>query len=1065
MDKASSLELINKTFSFPFDEIKFSNFLNKIFENNEINSIPTWLGNSQIPPNLKTKVNQYKILGSYKDKNHSLIIVVIIKLLDKNVVEKARHIQRDFSKWLLQKYSADACLVSFFSDDFEDWRFSLVKIEFKREITKFGKLKVKEDISPLKRYSYLVGKNEPNHTAQSQLAPLLLDENKNPTIDELTKAFSVEKVSKEFFENYRDLTFELETEIQSLRKKDKVLNLNFKENKIDNLEFAKKTMGQIVFIYFLQKKNFIGHKFINNVFEKNSSKDFLSSLFNSNDTKEYSTYKNFFCDILQPLFYDGFAKKRDKNLFKLLNCFVPFLSSELFEPINCYDWKNVKILLDNDIFKRILNVFNRYNFTVREEEPLETEVAVDPEMLGKVLENLLPDKEKRLTGTFYTPRPVVNYMCNNAIENFLKIHFSNEINDEDIKKIILVLDSEIKQSFPENYFSKNFNKIIYKIDEKLANIYICDPAIGSGAFTVSIMNKIVKIRILLNSFKNKKDNKYIFKKNFIENCMYGVDIEPSAVETAKLRLYLSLIVDEDDLENLHQLPNLDFKIMQGNSLIDEFSNIKLDLNFYSESLEISSDKPKIEIMIDEIKKLKKDLIYIQDYEVKSIKKKEINKLIYNILKIKIKSIKNFDSSAKEVFSELFDAKTKKNFFAWQIFFSEVFNNKGGFDVVIANPPYKSYGLRGVRSLSLEDKELIKKNYPNSAEYKISFYGIFMDLAFKLANNSGTNILIVPDSFLLGMYFSKIRNLILQNAHINFISLFTYKVFDADVGYTVIYMISKQKSILKNLDANLIVDQSELINNSYKSFTYSQSLFETIDRKKFRLFFDKFTFDLIEKIEKNNIPINKYLSGHTGIRSKIGKEDIISKVKKDEFYKKGLISSSEISKFKIFYDGNWISTNPKILWSGGFDQLVIENEKILMNQTGDSVIAAIDRENYYHLNNVHSFSLIKKNINIECFTAYFNSKIFKFYYQNISLEKKRVMAQIDIENIESLRVKEFNNLFQKEVQNIVNKIQTLHEKKNNQETIIKLIDLLDNKFYDIYNLTKSEKNFIENFISN
>lgn len=130
-----------------------------------------------------------------------------------------------------------------------------------------------------------------------------------------------------------------------------------------------------------------------------------------------------------------------------------------------------------------------------------------------------------------------------------------------------------------------------------------------------------------------------------------------------------------------------------------------------------------------------------------------------------------------------------------------------------------------------------------------------------------------------------------------------------------------------------------------------------------------------------------------------------------------------------------------------------------------MIAAIDRENYYHLNNIHSFSLKNKSINIECLLAYLNSKIFKFYYQNISLEKKRVMAQIDIENIESLRIKEFNNIFQKEVQSIVNKIEILYEKKGNQDVITKLIDLLDNKFYNIYNLTKLEKNFIENFVNN
>ena len=113
MDKTSSFELINKTFSFPFDENKFSNFFNKIFDNIVTNTTPVWISNSHIPPNLKSNVNQYKILGSYKDKNNGLIIVAMIKLLDKNIVEKSRYIQRDFSKWILQKYSADACLISF----------------------------------------------------------------------------------------------------------------------------------------------------------------------------------------------------------------------------------------------------------------------------------------------------------------------------------------------------------------------------------------------------------------------------------------------------------------------------------------------------------------------------------------------------------------------------------------------------------------------------------------------------------------------------------------------------------------------------------------------------------------------------------------------------------------------------------------------------------------------------------------------------------------------------------------------------------------------------------------
>ena len=280
------------------------------------------------------------------------------------------------------------------------------------------------------------------------------------------------------------------------------------------------------------------------------------------------------------------------------------------------------------------------------------------------------------------------------------------------------------------------------------------------------------------------------------------------------------------------------------------------------------------------------------------------------------------------------------------------------------------------------------------------------------------------------------------------------------------MAYKNDDISKNITANLVNSELDLINHSFKSFSYSTSLFESLNHKKFRLFFDIETFKLIEKIEKNNIPLIKYLTGHTGIRSKIGKDDIISKLKKNRFYKKGIVSSAEISKFNITHNGYWISTDPNILWSGGFDKRVIEVDKILMRQTGDSVIAAIDKDRLYHLNNTHSFSHKNNDINIECLLGFLNSKLFKFYYQNISLEKKRVMAQIDIENIESLKIKSFESQLQKETKDLVNKIQILYKKNDaNEEKITELLNLLDKKFYDSYNLTPREINLVEDFIEN
>ena len=173
--------------------------------------------------------------------------MAMIKLKDKNAVEKSRYIQRDFSKWLLNKFNADACLISFSSDNYEDWRFSFVKIDFTREITKSGKLKATEIISPLKRYSYLVGKNEPNHTAQIQLSPLLLDENKNPSIEQLTEAFSVEKVTQDFYRDYLSI----------FKKFEEYLLNTYHFDQQDLRMYTQVLFNRLMFIRFVEKKNWL----------------------------------------------------------------------------------------------------------------------------------------------------------------------------------------------------------------------------------------------------------------------------------------------------------------------------------------------------------------------------------------------------------------------------------------------------------------------------------------------------------------------------------------------------------------------------------------------------------------------------------------------------------------------------------------------------------------------------------------------------------------------------------------------------------------------------------------
>ena len=198
MDKHSANLLIKDTFNFPFSEEKFSKFSLRLLDV-ERSETTNWQSNHALPTSFKEGVVEFKFFGKMEYQNGESILIAMVKLKSSEIVEKSRYIQRDFAKWLIEQYRVDACLLSFFADNYDDWRFSLVRIDYTKEQTKTGKIRIVQELTPLRRYSYLVGKNEPNHTAQTQLSPLLLEDNKNPSVDKLTKAFSVEKVNIDFF--------------------------------------------------------------------------------------------------------------------------------------------------------------------------------------------------------------------------------------------------------------------------------------------------------------------------------------------------------------------------------------------------------------------------------------------------------------------------------------------------------------------------------------------------------------------------------------------------------------------------------------------------------------------------------------------------------------------------------------------------------------------------------------------------------------------------------------------------------------------------------------------------
>jgi hypothetical protein len=505
-------------------------------------------------------------------------------------LDRARTMQRNFVANHLNNRSADNAIVAFVvKDQPEHWRFSLVRREVNIGFSDSGKLKQDTKLTPVRRYSFLVGKNEGTHTAQKQIVPILQDTDNNPTLGQLELAFNIETVTKQFFDDYKELFLNLKDELDSLVDNNHIIRQEFESNGIETSNFAKKLLGQIVFLYFLQKKGWMGVPIDGQWGD--GDRQFLSNLFNE------SNYNNYFNNVLEPLFYEALAIERDNNIYEHFNVKIPFLNGGLFEPMYGYDWERSNIIISNEKFKKIFHTFNLYNFTVREDEPLEKEVAVDPEMLGKVFENLLEVTDRKSKGAFYTPREIVHYMCQESLINYLNTQVGDKVQRDDIAYFIRWGAStkqwdEAKVAGTKSYTYELPQAIINNakaIDTVLANIKICDPAIGSGAFPVGMLQEIVTARDILNTFiQDSEQTLYTFKRQAIQESIYGVDIDPGAIDIAKLRLWLSLVVDENDVDDIKPLPNLDYKIVCGKSLLSVQKDLfNLDLFQKLEKLKTS----------------------------------------------------------------------------------------------------------------------------------------------------------------------------------------------------------------------------------------------------------------------------------------------------------------------------------------------------------------------------------------------------------------------------------------------------------------------------------------------
>jgi adenine-specific DNA-methyltransferase len=766
----------------------------------------------------------------------------------------------EHSKVAIQRYvrklltAGQIALVNFIApQDKKVWRLTLVAKD--SELTEQG---IKEKTTHAKRYTYLLGPSETCKTAAERFETLSTE--KQITFKSLVNAFSVEKLSKAFFDEYTLHYQKFCDYLQESNFRKSVFNISIPANATKEekdkackpiRDFVKKLLGRIVFLYFVQKKGWLGASDTN---YKDGSNDFIKKLF-----KQSGGNDTFYPIWLTVLFFETLNKERNNDDFKMPDgekVKVPFLNGGLFDK---EDYDEAILPIPAELFHHLdfeedilteknwsnargfLDFLDAFNFTVHEDSPDDQTVAVDPEMLGHIFENLLEDNKDK--GAFYTPKEIVHYMCQESLTEYLTTHlnkeytvykeignaqvelFGNEAKTGQLKMMVQLGDKALNRDnvtyiVKHKDISHLTKPQLKKIDALLDTVKICDPAIGSGAFPMGLLQEIHAIKEVIAYELQQTWKPADVKENIIQNSVYGVDIEKGAVDIARLRFWLSLVVDE---EKPRALPNLDYKIVVGDSLVSKFEGEIIEID-WEIKLGTQANLFGNENLLKRQALLKQITTKQQEY-FHTINKRKLAADIRNLkidilinqleLMINTKGIEKKPTetgkkaaaqmalwqqtqSWRNTINKLQKLKQDKDepfeHFDWKLDFPEVLNpylvnGSAGFDIVIANPPYidsetmVSTGQDALREYLTSKMDFCKGNW--------DIYIAFFDLGFHFLNESGNLVFITPDKWISKPFGDEIRKELKYN--FNKIAEAGRKVFQNAKVDSIITFINKTKS--------------------------------------------------------------------------------------------------------------------------------------------------------------------------------------------------------------------------------------------------------------------------------
>ncbi len=897
-----------------------------------------------------------------------------------------RHKRVGFRK-MMKKYTdfgVDAAITVF--ADKEHWRLSYM-------------CDLKGGVTAAKRFSYIMGDGGMYVTPVNRLSELA---GKRIKLENIHDAFSVEALSDEFFKAYHD---HYDIIVAALARQGKTGAVYH--------DYVKKMMGRIVFLHFLQKKGWL-----------NGNPTFLRDLF------FFSPHKDDFLDqVLEPLFFGIFNTEKgqreklfasehwDKNLLKEWES-MPYLNGGLFERDEI---DKMAIKLPASLFDDLFNFLASYNFTVDENDPDDAEIGVDPEMLGKIFESLLEDNKAK--GAFYTPKEIVRYMCKES----LIAHLVSKLPDVSDKVIRTFVETHEMQ--PELETCRDI------LESVLRDVKICDPAIGSGAFPMGLLNELWRCREALGTDMSRLQ----LKKEIIENNIYGVDIERGAIDIARLRFWLSIVVDSDKAE---PLPNFDYKFMQGNSLIESYEGFDLS-RIAGKTVGRPSTSTQLVIGLDSdlsrknLQRLLRDYFSVTDHVKKATMRQAINDEVKRL-------ILNSAGGTPEFISKLnaLDPSANQDFFLWHTWFKDIFD-KGGFDIVIGNPPYVN--IANIKPN--EYRELLQKSF-RSTRNKCDLYAYFIERSFKLSS-SGIVSFIVPVTWKATDSFKKLREIIFKEHSVLQIVNLNYGTFDATVKPMILLMSSRYKN---NYTIEVYQEDFRPLYN-----ICSQEVFNSTDLS-IDTESDLLDKELLKSIEKDCITLGSVIKFSRGIKTSNDKRFIgFSRVNED--YKE-VYRGRNIRPYSFEWAGEYIWYRPDLMkekvgclpHTKSFFEVP---EKLVMQRIGMQLSVAYDDGQNYFLDtvNVSRHDSVDKNYSLKYLCGLLNSRVVNFWYQ-----RKYQLPTIGGYELDSIPIpKDFSS--QKPIIEIVEKI--LSAKKANPQADTSVLEReIDRLVYKLYNLTDEEIGVIE-----